>query len=120
MFIRIKDQYKNSPIVPLCEIGNRGIYVNAEGVVFPCSWTSFPYTSLEHNGKVIQWQDSFFARYRDQMNLHNRSFEEIINDPLWNKCSQGWNNSDKTWVECGQKCSQTLVDQEYSVGWLTN
>lgn len=116
----IKSQYQNQPITPLCEIGNRGIYVNAEGTVFPCSWTSFPYHSLSHENKTIHWPDSFFAKYRNRMNLHNRTFDEIVNDPLWNLCSNGFTDSSKTWVECAQKCSSALVDQNYAVGWETN
>jgi MoaA/NifB/PqqE/SkfB family radical SAM enzyme len=119
-YIKIQQQYQNSPITPLCEIGNRGIYVNAEGVVFPCSWVSFPYTSLTHKDKTIKWQDSFFAKHRDRMNLNYRSFEEIIADPLWNQCSQGFVDPKKTWVECSQKCSTTIVDKNYAVGWETN
>lgn len=119
-YIEIKQQYQYQPVTPMCEIGNRGIYVNAEGVVFPCSWTSFPYTSLSHGEKTIQWADSFFAKYRQHMNLNNRLFEEIIVDPLWNQCSNGFTNSDKTWVECSQKCATHLVDENYAVGWETN
>lgn len=119
-YFEIKQQYQNDPVTPLCEIGNRGIYVNAEGVVFPCSWVSFPYISLQGKNKVIQWNDSFFAKYRERMNLNNRTFEEIIADPLWNKCSQGFVNADKTWVECEQKCSSQIVDENYAVGWETN
>ena len=119
-YIEIKEQYQNAPVTPLCEIGNRGIYVNAEGVVFPCSWVSFPYTSLTYNDKTINWHDSFFAKHRNSMNLHNRSFEEIITDPLWSKCSQGFSDSTKTWVECSQKCANTVVDESYAVGWETN
>lgn len=119
-YIEIKQQYQDQPVTPLCEIGNRGIYVNAEGVVFPCSWTSFPYTSLTHGDKTIHWPDSFFAKYRQQMNLNHRTFEEIIQDPLWAKCSQGFTNSAKTWVECSQKCSTQIVTENYAVGWETN
>lgn len=119
-YYQIKQQYQNQAITPLCEIGNRGLYVNAEGVVFPCSWTSFPYNSLSFKEKTIQWSDSFFAKYRNQMNLHHRLFEEIITDPLWNKCSQGFTDSTKTWVECSQKCSSHLVNENYAVGWETN
>jgi MoaA/NifB/PqqE/SkfB family radical SAM enzyme len=119
-YIKIQQQYQNSPVVPLCEIGNRGLYVNAEGVLFPCSWTSFPYKTLSHGSKTIAWQDSFFAQYRQRMNLRNRPLTEILNDPLWSKCSQGWTDSNKTWVECAQKCQTHLVDEKYAVGWETN
>lgn len=120
LFLEIKKSYEDSPIVPMCEIGNRGLYVNAEGVIFPCSWTSFPYHSLSSATKTIKWEDGFFARYRDRMNLHNRTFNEIISDPLWSKCSQGFTDPSKTWVECEQKCNKNLVDENYAVGWLTN
>lgn len=120
MFELVKAEYQDQPIVPMCEIGNRGIYVNAEGVVFPCSWVSFPYHSLSWNNKTIHWSDSFFAQYRDRMNLNHRSLEEITADPLWNLCSRGWTDSQHTWVECGQKCHSTVVDREYAVGWETN
>jgi MoaA/NifB/PqqE/SkfB family radical SAM enzyme len=120
MFQLVKSKYIDKPVVPLCEIGNRGIYVNAEGVVFPCSWTSFPYHSLSNGDKTIQWKDSFFAKYRNQMNLRSRTLEEIVTDPLWNMCSQGWSDASKTWVECAQKCSTQLVDENYAVGWETN
>jgi MoaA/NifB/PqqE/SkfB family radical SAM enzyme len=119
-YIKVKKTYQDSPITPLCEVGNRGIYVNAEGVVFPCSWVSFPYDSLTHNNKTIHWDDGFFAQHRERMNLHNRSFDEIINDPLWSKCSNGFTDPAKTWVECSQKCSTLVVNQEYAVGWETN
>ena len=119
-FTQYKNLYADSPVVPLCSIGNRGLYVNAEGILFPCSWTSFPYKSLSWNDKVINWEDSFFANYRYKANLHNRSLDEIINDPVWNKLSSGFNDIDKTWVECGQKCSNHLVDRDYAVGFETN
>ena len=119
-YFEIKEQYKDKPVIPLCEIGNRGIYVNAEGVVFPCSWVSFPYHSLTHGDKTIQWKDSFFAEHRERMSLHNRTLAEIIADPLWNKCSRGFTDPEKTWVECGQKCSSSIVNENYAVGWETN
>lgn len=116
----IRDRYQDAPVIPLCEIGNRGIYVNAEGVVFPCSWVSFPYESLSDGNKTIKWRDSFFAKYRSHMNLNNRSLEEILADPLWSKCSAGWRDAGKTWVECSQKCQRSVADENYAVGWETN
>jgi MoaA/NifB/PqqE/SkfB family radical SAM enzyme len=119
-YFEISKRYADSPITPLCEIGNRGIYINAEGVVFPCSWVSFPYHTLTHGDKTIRWPDSFFAKYRNRMNLNYRTFEEIIADPLWDTCSQGFIDGNKTWVECLQKCSTHIVDENYAVGWETN
>jgi len=116
----VKEKYRNHPVIPLCEIGNRGIYVNAEGVVFPCSWLSFPYKTLSYDNKVIEWQNSFFSKYRSRMNLNNRTLHEILHDPLWQKCSRGWRDKSKTWVECAQKCNHSVVSENYAVGWETN
>lgn len=107
-------------IVPMCEIGNRGLYVSADGVLHPCSWVSFPYTTLSHGNKTIRYQDSFHQQYRDRLNLHTRSLQDITSDPVWSKLACGWTDSDRTWVECAQKCSKELVTKEYAVQWLTN
>jgi MoaA/NifB/PqqE/SkfB family radical SAM enzyme len=119
-FIEIKNQYKGE-IVPMCLIGNRGLYLNAEGVIFPCSWTSFPYKSLEVNGKTIHWKDSFFAKHRSLLNTKgNRTIEEILNDELWQKLFDSFNDTNKNWVECMQKCNKHIVDKQYSIGYYTN
>ena len=75
---------------------------------------------MSNGVKTIEWKDSFFAMYREQMNLRTRSLDEILNDPLWDKCSQGWHDESKTWVECQQKCNTSIVDVNYAVGWETN
>ena len=69
-YVKIKEQYKDQPIVPMCEIGNRGLYVNAEGVLFPCSWTSFPYHSLSDGNKTIKWSS---ASLRESCRRRSRS-----------------------------------------------
>ena len=119
-FQEIKAQWTGD-IVPMCLIGNRGLYLNAEGVIFPCSWTSFPYKSLSHENKTINWKDSFFAKYRNEFNIKgNRSIEQILNDELWQKLFDGFKDKNKTWVECSQKCHKNLVDKKYAVGYYTN
>jgi MoaA/NifB/PqqE/SkfB family radical SAM enzyme len=119
-FEQVLSTRNDGPIVPMCEIGNRGLYVSADGVLHPCSWVSFPYTTLSHGTKTIAYADSFHQRYRDQLNLNTRSLEEIVNDELWRKLSCGWSDAESTWVECAQKCSRERVDKEYAVQWLTN
>lgn len=116
----VKEEFSNNNITPLCYIGNRGLYVNAEGTLFPCSWTSFPYTSLAYEDKVIKWDNSFFSKYKDRCNLKTRSLDEILNDDMWTKLTNGFTNKSKSWVECSQKCSSHLVDYNYAVGYETN
>ena len=118
-FQEAKAQY-NQMIRPMCSIGNRGLYVSADGVLHPCSWVSFPYVSMSTPRKTIRFENSFHQVYRDQLNLRTHSLKQVINDPVWHKLFGTFNDPDKAWVECEQKCSVDLVDENYAVGWLTN
>jgi MoaA/NifB/PqqE/SkfB family radical SAM enzyme len=118
-FEKISAEY-NKFITPMCAIGNRGIYVSADGIIHPCSWVSYPYESLHTDRKTIQFKDSFHQSNRDGLNLHTRALDEILNDKVWEKLYNSFDSPGKAWVECEQKCHCTLVDQQYAVGWLTN
>jgi MoaA/NifB/PqqE/SkfB family radical SAM enzyme len=118
-FIEIKSNY-NKFITPMCLIGNRGIYVSADGVLHPCSWVSFPYISMSTKRKTIEFPNSFHQMYRDQLNLKIRSLDEVLSSPVWEKLFGTFNSKEKGWVECEQKCNCQVVDESYAVGWLTN
>lgn len=119
LFYKTKDQFKKF-ITPMCLIGNRGIYVSADGIVHPCSWVSFPYVTLGTERKTIKFENSFHQKYRDLLNLKERSLTEVLNDPVWTHLFQSFNDQDKAWVECEQKCNTSLVDENYAIGFLTN
>ena len=76
--------------------------------------------SLASDRKTIHFKDSFHQVYRDKLNLNTRSLEEVLNDDIWSVLFDSFDDSTRAWVECEQKCSCGLVDQEYAVGWLTN
>lgn len=118
-YIEIKKEYDKF-VTPMCLIGNRGIYVSADGVLHPCSWVSYPYKSIGTDRKTIKFVDSFHQVYRDKLNLHLRSLDDVLNDPTWDKLFSTFDDPSKAWVECEQKCSCTLVDENYAVGYLTN
>ncbi len=118
-FNQIKKQY-NTFVRPMCSIGNRGLYVSADGALHPCSWVSFPYTSMSTERKTIQFSNSFHQMHRDRVNLHTRSLEQVLDDDVWAKLFGSFDSVDRAWVECEQKCHCNLVDKEYAVGWLTN
>jgi len=109
---------KTQSIIPLCMIGNRGMFLNADGIVYPCCWVSFPYKSMTSGKKTIHYTDSFFTKYRNKFNINLHSLEEIINNPLWQKLFNSWKND--PWVECSLKCSNQYVTQDYAVGYETN
>jgi MoaA/NifB/PqqE/SkfB family radical SAM enzyme len=118
-YIEIKQQH-NTFVTPMCVIGNRGLYVSADGILHPCSWVSYPYTSLSTERKTINFSDSFHQVNRPQLSLKTHSLDEVLNDPIWDKLFETFDSDRKAWVECEQKCNCNLVDQEYAIGWLTN
>lgn len=118
-FIEIATKYQEY-ITPMCTIGNRGLYVSADGVLHPCSWVSYPYKELATERKTIKFEDSFHQTERAKLNLKTRSLEEVMNDPVWDKLFSSFNDPCKAWVECEQKCHKDLVDDDYAVGYLTN
>jgi MoaA/NifB/PqqE/SkfB family radical SAM enzyme len=119
MFEEISKKYQKS-ITPMCSIGNRGLYVSADGVIHPCSWVSYPYVSLTSARKTIKFEDSFHQVHRDKLNLNERTLEDILNDDIWSHLFNSFDDESKTWVECEQKCNCSLVNKEYAVGFLTN
>jgi MoaA/NifB/PqqE/SkfB family radical SAM enzyme len=118
-FVEVKKQH-NQFVTPMCAIGNRGLYVSADGVLHPCSWVSYPYESIGTDRKTIKFADSFHQIYRDRLNLKTRSLTEVLEDPVWDKLFNTFDSREKAWVECEQKCNCQLVDEKYAVGWLTN
>lgn len=119
LYNQVKNQH-NKFVTPMCAVGNRGLYVSADGVLHPCSWVSYPYVSLHTQRKTIHFQDSFHQQYRQQLNLKQRTLQEVMSDPIWSKLFDTFDNPDRAWVECEQKCHCSLVDKNYAVGWLTN
>ena len=115
----IKQQHSEM-IVPMCKIGNRGLYVSADGVLHPCSWVSFPYVSMSTARKTIWFKDSLHQQYRDRFNLKTRTLQEVLDDDAWAKLFDTFDDQDRAWVECEQKCNRHVVDENYAVGWLTN
>lgn len=113
-------QQRNVFITPLCEIGNRAIYVSADGLLHPCSWTSYTYRQMGNERKIINFKDNFQNSFSDKINLHRRSLEEVLDDDVWQHLFNNFDNEKKAWVECEQKCHKSLVDQDYAVDYLTN
>jgi MoaA/NifB/PqqE/SkfB family radical SAM enzyme len=117
------NEYSNKYVIPLCLIGNRGLYLNAAGQLYPCSWVAAPHLGRHSpvTGKHLKLEDSLFRKYEHLFDTNTRSLEEIINDPVWEKLFQSWNNKEGSFIECEEKCINKQVQNEiYSVGYLTN
>ena len=96
-----KDVAVQNNVKPLCEIGNKGIYIDARGRLFPCCWVANRYT---HN---TEWQT-----LAEQFNLHHRTLTDAVADPFWETDLKAFK-----WQECQQKCNKNIVNQEYSTSW---
>jgi MoaA/NifB/PqqE/SkfB family radical SAM enzyme len=88
-------------ITPLCEIGNKGLYIDARGRLFPCCWVANRYN---HNSEWQQISNNF--------NLHTRTLTDAIADSFWSSGFQTFR-----WQECQTKCKSSNVDEKYATSW---
>jgi MoaA/NifB/PqqE/SkfB family radical SAM enzyme len=91
----------NAEIVPLCEIGNKGLYIDAQGRLFPCCWVANRYS---HN---TEWQ-----QLANQFDLKQRTLTEVVADPFWETEFRQFR-----WQECRTKCAKAVVNQDYATNW---
>jgi MoaA/NifB/PqqE/SkfB family radical SAM enzyme len=115
--------HEDDYVIPLCFIGNRGLYLNAAGQIYPCSWVAAPHKGRHSpvSGKTLELKDSLFRKHENLFDLHSRSLEEVINDPIWEKLFNSWKSLPNSFIECEEKCINCAVkDKNYSVGYLTN
>jgi hypothetical protein len=116
-------KYQDDYVVPLCLIGNRGLYLNAAGQLYPCSWVAAPHHGRQSpvTGKILKLEDSLFRKYEHLFDMNDRTLEEIVNDPIWEKLFDSWHKKEDAFIECEEKCNNHDVKEEkYSVGYLTN
>ena len=98
--------YDNAPVYPLCLAGDRGLYIDAEGTLYPCSWISHPFGQrTSKSGKKILWNDSLFVKHKKEFSLRDKTLDEVIESEYWNDIVDGWKDSNKTYVECENKCN---------------
>lgn len=97
--------YKKSKEVngvrPLCEIGNKGLYIDALGRLYPCCWVANRYA---HNS---EWR-----AIANKFDLHRRTLIDALSDDFWTSTFQSF-----TWQECQTKCAAVRVDEKYATEW---
>jgi hypothetical protein len=89
-------------VVPLCGIGNKGLFINSQGHLFPCCWVANRYT---HNN---EWLDVS----KNQFDLNQRSLNDVLNDEFWSEEFEIFSRS-----ECRAKCNKAVVNQQYATEW---
>lgn len=97
--------YKNikeiNGVKPLCEIGNKGLYIDARGRLFPCCWVANRYA---HNS---EWK-----AIATKFDLNRRSLQDALSDDFWHTTFKNF-----SWQECQTKCAANRVDEKYATEW---
>lgn len=88
-------------IKPMCYIGNKGLYINARGLLFPCCWVANRY------GHNMEWQ-----QLAQNFDLKKRTLLEVLQDPFWQTTFKNFH-----WSECKTKCNMQVVNQDYGTQW---
>lgn len=88
-------------VLPLCSLGNKGLFINSQGRLMPCCWVANRYN---HNN---EWLDR-----SKQFNLNEKTLETVLNDEFWSGDFENF-----TWTECKTKCSISVVNQQYATEW---
>jgi MoaA/NifB/PqqE/SkfB family radical SAM enzyme len=94
--IKLFNQIKSSNgVTPLCKIGNKGLYIDARGRLFPCCWVANRYN---HNSDWQQLANNF--------DLHKKTLTTVLADTFWSTEFQKFK-----WQECQTKCKSSVVDR---------
>ena len=112
-FDKRKEQYKDSYIIPVCKCAGL-FYIDVEGVFYPCSWVSHPFHLKKglYSGRRVLWKDNFWLKYKEELNLHSHTFDEIFNSKVWKILESSWETLDKCLLECENKCLNDNVEYQ--------
>ena len=111
-----RNNWLDNYVIPICKCTGL-LYIDVEGILYPCSWVSHPFNIKKgvYSGRRIKWSDNFWTKHKDEMNLHKNTFNEIMNSKPWKILEATWNDLDKCFLECENKCLNDSV--EYKKLW---
>jgi MoaA/NifB/PqqE/SkfB family radical SAM enzyme len=96
-----KSVTEGNGVTPLCEIGNKGLYIDAQGRLFPCCWVANRYS---HNS---EWK-----AIATKFDLNHRTLADAVTDNFWETTFKTFG-----WQECQTKCATSRVDEKYATEW---
>jgi MoaA/NifB/PqqE/SkfB family radical SAM enzyme len=99
LYKKIKLKFNNSETIPLCAIGNKGLYISSTGKLYPCCWVANRYS---HNS---EWQNL-------SIDLHKTLLVDAVNNEFWQNEFKNF-----TWLECRTKCNSRVVNYNYATEW---
>lgn len=99
--IALYNSLTDAAIKPLCSVGNKGLYISARGLLYPCCWVANRYS---HNNEWTEIAKNF--------DLNKRSLADCLSDDFWITDFQSFK-----WRECQTKCSAAKVNENYAFEW---
>lgn len=96
--------YKNSNILPRCQIGGWSWYIDASAIIYPCSWVSHPYDMSD--GDSLR---NLLLTQKSRFDLSQRSLEDILNDSIWSELTRAWKEGSPIFGECQLKCGNKVT-----------
>ena len=111
------DKTFDKDILPGCLINERGLYVTASGIIYPCSWMSHPFNTKTNKDKTksFSWKDSYFVKYKDDFDLHKKSVLEILESDRWQRIYHGFSCQKSALFECEKKCTTAATTDRLKV-----
>jgi len=99
-------EFETDLIKPKCFSGDYGKYIDAEGILYPCSWISHPYITKKSkfSNKELDFNQSLWVEKKDKFNLNYKNIKEVVTSYDWYKFIDSWNYKNHCFVECSQKC----------------
>lgn len=99
---KIYDSFKDSDdiILPMCHIGNKGLYINSKGEFYPCCWVANRYGHNDH-----------WLNLGKKFNLHENALKKVISDKFWDL------KFTENGYECKTKCDKSRYTEKYATEW---
>jgi MoaA/NifB/PqqE/SkfB family radical SAM enzyme len=98
---RFEQTDASQSIIPLCMIGNKGLYLNAQGKFYPCCWTALRYG---HNTDIFSNIDMA------------KPLGKVMDDEKWTTLFKNMQTSDAP-HECAEKCSAKKWSLYHATSW---
>ena len=119
-YINIK-QYFDNTIIRCDALMGKKVAINAEGVVLPCNFFnhnlydarfrdgSMPGANLLSTVDGKNQVREFLERHGlDNLNIHNKTLQEIFANPFWQDLSASFTNSNRLF-ECAMTCGEKFT-----------
>lgn len=89
-------------IIPLCKIGNKGLFVNSQGYLFPCCWIVHRYDTK-----------NYFNFLTNDINIYKVGIENALNSDKWESFIDSIPNN----MICNMKCKSNLINEDIVGRW---